>query len=415
MNNVENITENNVEEFLADGLSEGLTESFTERFRTKTEFIQRKNFSANNTWGIALDIGYSSVKGFSPNSVYRFPSYARKIEGQILDKLGTGKETDLYYRADGEVWAVGKCAQDMIKSDDTRDSSLALYGRNRYFSPMFLIIARVGLALGMTNNAFGAKGDRPISLQTGLPPAYLKTDSELLKEVLVGSHNFEVKIGNKDWKRFQFELPAKDINIIPQPMGTYMSITATNDGRQAPNAQQFLNGNTLIFDPGFGTLDLFAISGKIIENTETDDNLGMKAVLEATAERIYKEYGVEIRVPAMQKNLEAGTFTVFDRKTRRTNEILFDNILEEESNKICDIALSKVADLYNNLLDFNYLVITGGTGEAWEPRIREFFGGISSLNIINGNQNDDLSFVYSNVRGYYTLLIGRLKKMEGKK
>ena len=36
------------------------------------------------------------------------------------------------------------------------------------------------------------------------------------------------------------------------------------------------------------------------------------------------------------------------------------------------------------------------------------------ITIINGNQNDVLSFVYSNVRGYYNYLYRRLAKQYGR-
>ena len=102
----------------------------TERFKTKTEFIERENLSVDNIWGVALDIGYSAVKGISPNSVYRFPSYARKSK-QLLS-FAEPEESDIYYRdmESGEIWVLGERAQSLITLEDTTDSSLALYGHH---------------------------------------------------------------------------------------------------------------------------------------------------------------------------------------------------------------------------------------------------------------------------------------------
>ena len=60
----------------------------TNDFKTKTIFQPRQNPSVNGYWGIALDVGFSSVKTFSPNQVACFPSYARKLPRAFA--CGTG-------------------------------------------------------------------------------------------------------------------------------------------------------------------------------------------------------------------------------------------------------------------------------------------------------------------------------------
>ena len=168
----------------------------TSNFKTKTTFIERKNESLENAWAVALDIGYSAVKGYSSNSVYSFPSYARKLTGQLLGFADVSANDILYKNnATGETWIVGASAQEMITTDETGDSLAELYGRNRYFSELFKVIAEVGMGLGMMTNTFGSPNGKPLMLQTGLPPAYLKSDSSLLKESLGGEHNFSVKVG----------------------------------------------------------------------------------------------------------------------------------------------------------------------------------------------------------------------------
>ncbi len=381
-------------------------------FKTKTDFINRKNVSFSKQWGIALDIGYSGVKGFSPNKVFRFPSYARKIEGELLG-MGNANESDILYRdpETKEVWAVGEHAQAMITSDDSHDSNAALYGRNRYFAPMFLVIARTGLAVGMTKNSFGSPEGKKLVVQTGLPPAYIKTDAPLLREVLAGTHKFDLKVGNEDWQTFSFALAPSDIFIMEQPMGTLISISTNSDGTNAKEAQKYFSSRLLIGDAGFGTFDIFNVANQVITDTQTFDHLGMKAVLQRTADEIYTQYGTELQVPAMQKNLATGTFKKFDRKTMKTEQIQFAGILEKQSKAVCMEAVEQIKNIYNNLLDHDYLVVTGGTGEAWMNYIREHFQYMD-MQIIAGNQNDDLPFTFSNVRGYYMYLQKRLRKME---
>ena len=380
-------------------------------FKTKTEFINRKNVSYGDAWGIALDIGYSGVKGFSPNRVYRFPCYARKIDGQLLG-MGSSLDTDIYYRdsADGSIWAVGECAQSMITSADAQDSNAALYGRNRYFGPMYKVVARTGLALGMVANSFGNPEGKKLVVQTGLPPAYIKSDAGLLREVLADTHKFELKVGSGEWQQFCFALAPSDIYLMEQPLGTLISIATAQDGTKSPDADKYFGSRILIADPGFGTFDIFNLSNKIVLDTQTSDKYGMKAVLQRTADEIFRLYGTELRVPAMQTNLAKGTFTKFDRKTMKTEQIEFASILEEQSKAVCIEAIEYIKNIYNSLLDHDYLVITGGTGEAWDQYIREHFQFMDNLTVLPGNLNDTLSYAYSNVRGYYMFLQSRQRK-----
>ena len=78
----------------------------------------------------------------------------------------------------------------------------------------------------------------------------------------------------------------------------------------------------------------------------------------------------------------------------------FDDILEEASNRICDMALNKIAQIYP-LYEYDYFIITGGTGAAWSKRIKERLKNMETLEIIDGGRNDDLPAVFANARGYY--------------
>lgn len=379
-------------------------------FCTQTSFIPRKNAGTGKQWGIALDIGYSAVKGMSPNHVFCFPSFARVFSGQMLN-IGEGSPNDIQYRDEnGVVWNVGATAQNSLSSTDSNDSVQSLYGRNRYFSPMFLVIARVGLALGLLKNEFGDPAGKPISLQTGLPPAYLKSDVADLKEVLAGAHKFSVRIGNNPWHNFNFELPEDNIKVMAQPMGSFFSAAFSSEGTQLPSAKKLFSSNLLIFDAGFGTVDIYSIRNRQIESSQSFDDCGMKAVLAATSEAIAKKFGVEIPVHAMQKSLREGYIQTRNRRTKSATKQKFDDLLETACYQVCKNAIERVDASYDSLFDYDYLLITGGTGAAWQDIITDEYSGMTTLKIITGSQNDTLSHVFSNVRGYYLYQAGRLRR-----
>ena len=91
----------------------------------------------------------------------------------------------------------------------------------------------------------------------------------------------------------------------------------------------------------------------------------------------------------------------------------FSDLLEKANEKVCYEALQKVDNIYNNLIDHDYLVVTGGTGDAWKSIITEYYSGMDSLKIINGNQNDMLPTLFSTVRGYYLYIVNKMKRQPG--
>lgn len=380
----------------------------TQDYKTRTIFQGRENPNFNEAFTpVAIDIGYSAVKGFSQHMIYAFPSYAKKINGLPIS-LGKAEGNEIFYRDENDdIYAVGANAQAMISSNSVNDSAESLYGRNRYFSDVFRIVSRVGIALGLIGSDANAK----LIIQTGLPAKYIKDDSPLLKEALAGNHSFKIKVGAGEWNEFHFSLTENDIRIMAQPMGTLTSITMGNNGRPSLDSKGIFSSNTLIFDAGFGTLDTHLIKSKSIADHQTFDFLGMKQVLQNTADRIYKEHGVSIEVAAMQNCLEKGTFIKLDRRLMKSIPYPFENILKEESQKVCMQALDKMKELYNYFIEIDYLVITGGTSAAWSDFIRNHLSGMETLKIVSGNVNDDIPYIFANVRGYYMFLINSLRQV----
>ncbi len=383
----------------------------TKDFCTKTEYFPRKNASTGKYWGIALDIGYSAVKGISPNSVFCFPAFAKVFTGQTLD-MGSDNAACIQYKSeDGVIWNVGAMAQDMVSADDSNDSAQSLYTRKRYFSDMFLVLARVGLALGLMENEIDAPGDRPIMLQTGLPPAYLQNDAPLIKQAIAKTHTFEVRTGKGQWKKFSFSLTGDNIRVMAQPMGSFFSAVLSNEAKPTLDANALLNSNVLVFDAGFGTVDIYSIRNRQIDNTANSYNdCGMKAVFQETAKLIQTNFGVEIKPHTMQKALQLGTVTQFNIFDMSSDDVAFGHLLEEANKKVCQIALDHMKNAYNFLMEYDYLLVTGGTGAAWYDLICDHFARMKTLKIITGSKNDQLSHIYSNVRGYYLHQAGKLRQ-----
>lgn len=81
----------------------------------------------------------------------------QKTSGRTRSCSGEQEPYEILYRdgETGEVWRVGRSAQQMVNSKDTNDSQLELFARDRYDSPIFQIAARVGMAMCMLKNQAG--------------------------------------------------------------------------------------------------------------------------------------------------------------------------------------------------------------------------------------------------------------------
>lgn len=375
----------------------------TKSFKTRTIYEPRNNGQIKDVFPVAIDIGYSAVKVMSPLCVASFPSFAKQTPN--LGTIGELPADRIYYKdleTEEEGWLVGSHVQTDSSYNEALESDQERYGRNWIFTAEYKVVARVGLGIALLSNKHGQKGNRKIVVQTGLPPAWAQSDSRYLREVLSGRHHFRITIGSKEPQEFDFTLDGSDINIIMQPMGTLYSAFKDSTNRFSNFSKGELDKNILIFDAGFNTFDLNYIANHSVKNSETFSDLGMKRVFQETIGKINKTYGADIRtVTDMQKYLNDGTVTIFDRRAFSTKKEPFGDMLEASSRKICEEAVRKMAQIYP-IQDIDYLIITGGTGAAWERQIRDMLKDMTTLKVVSGHQTDtSLPMIFSNVRGYY--------------
>lgn len=387
-------------------------------YRTKTLFLTKDNIKPSETvWPVGLDVGYSSVKVFSGNAAVCFPSFAEINEADIHINVGLSDNRMILYKGeDGIIWTVGAVAQDMIDEGNAASNSMSVFDRNRYQSPMFKILARVGIAAGCRKNMYGDPAGKKILIQTGLPPKYMAGDSQALLKALSGHHKYSVRFGEGNWENFDFTLDTgkenladNDVLIMDQPMGSVLSIMMDKNAHLTKNAVNYARAKLLVVDPGFGTLDIFPVIRNSVQrkNCDTNENLGMKRVLSDTSEELLKQYHTEIPVQTMQQYLENGY--VIKRDGFKTSKEPFSDILEKNSRAVCKEMMDYIAPWLEKT---EYLIITGGTGEAWfdyileDERIKD----AGALTVVEGNAGDtDFPFLFSNARGFYMRAAAKAK------
>lgn len=387
----------------------------TKAFKTRSEIIEKKlpRINGNNQYKgktiVALDIGYSGVKGASPNRVFTFPSYAKKTP-KDLDVVGKIRPSDIQLRNDktGECWLVGQAAETMMDQVDIESTTdVSLYTRYRYDSEVFKVLAMTGMALGL----WGTGSGNDIYLQTGLPATYKDRDEGKIVSALCGDYAVSIKVGSGDWVPFQFTLDENHIDVMEQPQGT-LCATAYDNGVVSQMGKDILRSNSIILDIGFGTEDIFSIRSGYKNAHQTYSDTGMRAVFEAVIKQLqadHKNYALETKIFELQRYMENGEVPYFDADEFQMHNLPFADILEEKNREICDKSIRRLMQDYGNLVGYNYLIVTGGTGESRFEQIKEMLSGLPTLQVLPGNLNtQDLAFSYSNVMGYYMLRHAKL-------
>lgn len=384
----------------------------TQDFATRTEMREQENVSRDGYFPIGIDIGYSGTKVICPNKIFAFPSFAIRAREQLLGVVTEDNENDIYYRssdAPDEVWAVGRAAEKRVSDKDTTSASERLFTRSRYDSSVYQIVVSTALGLAMMPNAFGSSEGKKIVVQTGLPAQYLG-DTKDIVAAFAGTRKFDLKIGPaSEWKHYEITLGQNDVQVMSQPVGTILSVAIDDAGNPVPDLQDVYVKRTLVVDPGFLTMDTVSLANGGIAGMETFDDLGMHEVLRRTCEEIRKQYGVEVRVSTMQPHLESGSITVYDRKAHKGQNVDFGNILEEKCAEVARDAVKRIDDTYDYMDGYDYLIVTGGTGDAWYQALYSTYKDVPEIHILRGNENSTLPMIYSNVRGYYLGLVGSLE------
>ncbi len=380
--------------------------NFASNYRTKTLFQEKNNGVVMKKNGLpgypmGIDIGYGGVKLYAPNICATFPSYAKQIDlKSFIEEFTTD---DILYTdlKTGLTWLVGRSAQNAVQLSDTSDTIEALCGRNRYYSPMFKVLLETSLGISLMDTAnvhnYLQEGQVPY-ITTGLPCQYIEADAPFLKDAFAGKHDFRIQIGQTTPKEFHLDIPMSNIQIIKQPMGAYISATTDINWNQSHGLKTV---RTLIFDPGFKTLDTFSVRGGNVDSKESWQDLGMSRILQEVSKQILSDFGMDIPPAHMQKYLETGEFPCVDRKARRSAKVDFSYILEAKSKEICNIALDRAFEMYDYFTDYDCFVLAGGTGAAWKDWIKEGLSGISALRVIADDTPDGMPMYFANSRGYY--------------
>lgn len=352
-----------------------------------------------------LDIGYSGIKIQSPRNASIIPSIVVKARNDS-PLLINGE--DIRYRDEkGQMWYVGSLAKKTLLYGSTAIKSTTLLGRQRVQSEEFLVQSRIGFFFaklrGLPEGGYDMD-ERPLKVQTGLPPEFIVQDTETLLQRLTGEHSFYVRIGKRPWLNVKVILERRDIHVCKQPFGTLMSSVISEAGVMTNPA--LLKKNVLILDAGFHTTDTYHfIQGAKEGASLTWENYSMQEVYQRTCSDILRESGnkADVSVYNLEKAFDSGVIHYGPKKEPYDFKKNFYGNLRS----VCNELLQELNAAYDNMINVDVILLTGGTGVAWERYIRDFYKDTKALEIILSGEGREAA--RANVRGYYNLLVSRFR------
>lgn len=350
---------------------------------------------------IAVDPGFDTIKVIANGKFFKFPFNTEKTDEKKISNMTVADDFILYRNKDNETWRIGQYARELIfekkDSSDIEDKMKSFYSEKRFVSDEFTIGLRTAIAMAISElGLYNEINNINIFIMVALPHSVRDNYSTQVKSILSGNHDYFVKIGKELEEEYTYIIEEDNIFTVSQTVASILGETSDDDGNIDEDKFYYLSdGPTLVIDGGFYTIGEVAVDrgGSINEEKTFSDtehamkNINMEIARELENQRPdIKYYVIEY---LMTKN---------DGKVKYLNDgkadIIDLNILKKD--KIKEMSYRFIESLnkkYNNLLDFNYVLVTGGTGACYYDYLKEYYVGkgiveedrlILTNNILNG-------------------------------
>jgi plasmid segregation protein ParM len=289
-------------------------------------------------------MGYGFIKVDNGRGGYTFPSVVGESTAEPPMALGFRKvpiTDDLRISVKGKSYFLGDLA--------VRHSVVA----HRGLSPTraegddlkILFLGSLSLFCQETLNDF--------YVVTGLPPGRMHMAADLIKR-LRGEHEIVRQTGGKI---ATFTIRVDNIEVVPQPVGTYWSTVLDNRGHLKPD-HPMLNGRVGIVDIGFRTSDYATIiDGDYSPAFSRTVPIGLSNAYDNIAAALATEYGLERETYTLDEAVISGRINVSGRQIDITG--LRDSVFKDLATKLLVEARS-----FWQVEEYDHILLTGGGGQA---------------------------------------------------
>lgn len=330
---------------------------------------------------LAIDPGFDSVKIVANGKIFKFPFNAVETDERKMSDYGSRKGFVLYKDENGATWRVGQYARGIIFDNKTvegqEDLMREFYTEERFISNEFTVGIRSAIAMAIDETGLYPEQDGlDIRVIVALPHAVRKKYASTIIGLVAGEHSYYMTFDNSKEKPYHFSIQESCVYTVSQTIAAILGETSDDNGCINEEKYFYLsNGPTLVIDGGYYTTGLVPVSrGGSVDDARAESNThyAMKNANIAVAQEIadrrpdIKHYTVEYLLSQNEgtlRYLDKGKVAMIDLSTIR----------EEKLKALCASFIKYLNKKYDNLLDFQYVLITGGTGACFFSQMLDYY------------------------------------------
>lgn len=330
---------------------------------------------------IAIDPGFDSMKVIANGRHFKFPFSAVETDERKMSDYGGRNGFILYKDAHGATWRVGQYARTLMfeHKDPEEDKMRNFYTEERFISAE----ATVGLLSAIAKaieiaGLYDRQTDLDIRLIVALPHGVRNKYASTIIGQLAGDHKYYMTFGNGEERPFRFTIKEGNVMTVSQTIAAILGETSDDDGNINEKKYFYLsNGPTLVIDGGYYTVGLVPVSrGGSVDDSraESDTTHAMKNVNLAISREIaqqrpdIKHYTVEYLLSQGEPSIR-----YMNKEQGKVVSIDLASIREKKMQSVCASFLRYLDKKYDNLLDFRYILVTGGTGACFFKQMLEHY------------------------------------------
>lgn len=365
---------------------------------------------------IAVDPGFDSMKVVANGKLFKFPFNVVETDERKMSDYKLRDSFMLYQDDLGGTYRVGEYAREILF--DNKSNVDSFYTTERFVSNEFKIGLETAIGIAIKKNGFlPRQGDLDIHLIIALPHACRDKYESTVKGSASGHHKYMLRLGTEKPCRFSYKIEEANVKIISQTIAAMLGETSDDDGYVDEDKYQFISeGPTLVLDGGYYTMGMVVISRSGIvdeEKTESDTKHAMANVNEAIVSQVREvrqditHYSVEYLL-----NVDNGILKYIDSKTGKAAKLDLRQLRQEKIVEVCNSLIEYLNARYNRLLDFNFVMVTGGTGACFYPHLLEYYNQrdqfLDNTMVLTSSQ---LNGVNNPIE--YAIAIGAYKGLQG--
>ena len=336
---------------------------------------------SNKQLFIAVDPGFDSMKVVANGIVFKFPFNVVETDERKMTDYRLRDDFMLYQDSNGGTYRVGQYARELVFDNKSKVDSF--YTEQRFISEEFQVGLNTAIALAIEKNGLcDNQSDLDIYLMVALPHGCRETYAPTIIGLAAGIHKFKLRCGQCKDKVFRYRISEKNVFTVSQTIAAILGETSDDAGNVDEDKFFYLsNGPTLVLDGGYYTMGMVVVSrgGSVDESkTESDTQHAMSNVNQLIADAI-KDKRPDINHYAIEYLLSKDDGIIRYMADGKAAAIDVHELRRDKVKEVCTSLINYLDNKYNNLLDFKYVLVTGGTGAAFYKQLLDFYSSAGLL------------------------------------